>query len=139
MIKEIAFGNNLITFKSSGATPILYKQTFKEDLIVLQKELAKKRDELQKIKNKDTNKDTDEYYNSAFDVKEVTETMIQQLAFIMWVEGNFKDEELFKQLTQVKYIEFLMMFDINDLLIKGADILAIYNNNSKTLSKPKNE
>lgn len=135
MIKEIAFGNNQITFKSSGATPILYKQTFKEDLIVLQKELAKKRDELQKIKNKDT----DEYYSSAFDVKEVTETMIQQLAFIMWVEGNFKGEELFKQLTQVKYIEFLMMFDINDLLIKGADILAIYNNNSKTLSKPKNE
>lgn len=135
MIKEIAFGNNQITFKSSGATPILYKQTFKEDLIVLQKELAKKRDELQKIKNKDT----DEYYSSAFDVKEVTETMIQQLAFIMWVEGNFKGDELFKQLTQVKYIEFLMMFDINDLLIKGADILAIYNNNSKTLSKPKNE
>lgn len=135
MIKELIFGNNQIVFKSSGATPILFKQTFKEDVIIITRNLAKKREELKKIKDKES----EDYINLALEVEEITTPLIQQLAFVMWVEGNFKGEEVYSQLTQPKYIDFLMKFEVSELVMRGAEILAIYNNNTITLSKLKNE
>ena len=105
-------------FKASAATVILYRQLFKTDLLKDIGGASKKENDIDKA-------------NDATDA-------IQQLAFIMWCEGNYKDDEIFQNLTLNKYIAWLLQIDPFELTRAGKKIIALWRGNFKSNSEIKN-
>lgn len=105
-------------FKASAATAILYRQLFKTDLLTDIGDASKKDNDFDKA-------------NSFTDA-------IQQLAFIMWCEGNFKGSELYQNLTTDKYIEWLLQIDALDLTAAAGQVIALWRGNFKSNSEIKN-
>lgn len=120
MRQIVRLGDKEMEFKASAATPILYKQVFKSDLL---KDIGT----LKENKGDDTEKASQ------------TIDIFQQLAFIMYLEGNCSADDIWSKLSQQEYIRFLMSVDNNAIVSNATVFLAIYNGNTKTLSESKNE
>ena len=103
MEKTIKIGERELAFKSSAATNILYKRTFKEDILIKLSEYTKSLKEMKGLQEKinalrdDTTKTQDEVLaelNSIMqsDVYVSTQTFasetLPKLAFIMYLEAN---------------------------------------------------
>lgn len=118
MRKTMLFDGKETEFSSSGATPILYKQCFKQDLLKTSIDLRN---------NKDKND------------KELTMLdMIKQLAYIMYCEANYKD--VFNRLTFESYVKWLMDLSPNafDDTDTNLAIIQLWRGNSAGTSEPKN-
>lgn len=92
MRQTITFDGKEVEFQSSGATPVLYKQCFKKDLL---SDTSKLRD----IKGDDVEKGL-----SMLDI-------VMQLSYIMYCEANYKD--VFNRLNQESYMKWLMELSPN--------------------------
>lgn len=116
----VILGDKNVELSASAATPYLYKQLFKSDLLI----------DIKKLRDSSDDK---------IEVAGTTIDLFQQLTYIMYLEANFKVEELYHRMNVQEYIRFLMDIDNNAIIQKAREILAIYNGNSKTLSEAKNE
>lgn len=119
MVEKIKIGEKEMEFKSSAATPILYKKLYKEDLLV---DLSS----LKGIKDK--------YQQGA----KMTE-LVDQLAYIMYAEANLSANELFMKLNLNDYIAWLMSIETAELEKNSASIIKLYQGNTSTTSTTKNE
>ncbi len=107
MTGTIQIGDKSITFCGNAATPIRYKQVFRQDLLMSFKGMSP--DGL----------DTD---------------LILQLAFIMAEQAEGTD---FNSVTFDAYVDWLEQFEENDILQAMPDIVNLWMNNSKASVKAK--
>lgn len=150
----IELGNNTYNLNCSAATPLLYKQLYKEDFIRTNqriRELNQKQEKILKtLKAKNEGADENElkriavsdpdYMEVTIQLNEIVEPMVQQLAYIMYLEGTFKIDEIYQRLDMKKYIEFLLSVGPDEFKTKGKLILNLYNKNNNTSeSNPKKD
>ena len=147
MIRKIIVGNDAQNFKCSAATSILYKRLFGQSLtgemtkIVqlsnnakeLQAKLAtikdENREELVELLANDT---------SLVDLSNMTNELIPQMAYIMWLEANKPQREVFAGLTQDAYIMWLSGFESDALINASAEFFELWNATGNTHSNLKN-
>lgn len=151
MYKKIEIKGKDVDFKCSAATSILYKRLFGKSLSAEVTEMAnesakayKMLEQLNKLKeNKDEN--TEEILNLLADnpalvsVTEKTEKIGPQMAYIMWLEANKPQRELFQCLTEDAYISWLSDFDKGDMANVYTELLEFWNGSNKSYSKLKNQ
>lgn len=153
MEKTIKLGDKDVALKSSAATNILYKRAFGEDILVMLSSYTKNLKELQRLKA-DVDKVKEDPNKSQEEILEVMQGMMNsdafkttqlfanetlpKLAYIMYLEANFKMNEIFKALTEEKYLEWLLNFSQDDLLDVTGEVMNIWSAGAKTHSKPKN-
>lgn len=153
MEKKINIGDKEISLKSSAGTNILYKKAFGEDIIVKLSSYTKNLKELKSLKaevdkvKEDPDKSDEELLETMnkmmnSDAFIATQTFanetLPKLAYIMYLEANFKMNEIFKALTEEKYLEWLLNFSQDDLLDVTSEVMDLWGKGAKTHSKPKN-
>ena len=150
MFKKITIDGKEVDFKCSAATSILYKRLFGKslstDIADMAKESAvayKMLDELNKLQeNKEENKEAIlnllAENQSLVQVTEKTEKIGPQMAYIMWLEANKPQRDLFQCLTEEEYIKWLSGFDKSDMAGVYSDLLNLWNSTNKNYSKLKN-
>jgi hypothetical protein len=152
MYKKIAIDGKDVDFKCSAATSILYKRLFGKSLsteiTALANESAKAYkmlDQLNKLKeNKDENTeailDLLSENPALINVTQTTEKIGPQMAYIMWLEANKPQRELFQSLTDDAYILWLSNFDKGDMTTVYTELLNFWNSaNNKSYSSLKNQ
>lgn len=77
---------------------------------------------------------------SLVSVTEKTEKIGPQMAYIMWLEANKPQRELFQCLTEDAYISWLSDFDKGDMTTVYTELLNFWNStNNKSYSSLKNQ
>lgn len=158
MFKKIEIGNKEVDFKCSAATSILYKRLFGKSLTEevtalagLSQQAFALRDKWEKINIEteglsDTEKEekTKELVdllssdNSILELATKTENLAPQMAYIMWLEANKPQREVFAGLTYEDYVTWLSNFDQQDLTQASGDLLDLWNRSNKQNGKLKN-
>lgn len=108
MTKEIKIGGNTYAFTANGATPLFYKEFFKNDLLQLMQTKGES-------------------------ITIATEN-IPELAFIMHKQAENAD---MMKLTRNDYIEFLSQFAPMDLTVSSKEIFMVYLGDSVQMVEPK--
>lgn len=131
MRQTLKFNGVETEFSSSAATPILYKQVFKSDLLVQFAELSKKYKDEKKKKAEKKEKEVSEIDLEFLD-------MVKKLTYIMRAEAV--GGSLFNTLTYDGFIKWLMSLEPNafDDGVFNAQIVALWNGNTKSFSESKN-
>jgi hypothetical protein len=153
MEKVITINEKEIRFKSSAATNILYKRTFKNDVLVKITAYTKNLKELKNIQARITELKNDESKSKEEIASEMT-TLVQsdvmneltafssdilpRLAYIMYLEANEEQRTIFSKLNEEAYLGWLMEMDQDDLTSITGEIMTIWLAGAKTTSKPKN-
>ena len=153
MEKVITINEKEIRFKSSAATNILYKRTFKDDVLVKITAYTKNLKELKNIQARITELKNDESKSKEEIASEMT-TLVQsdvmneltafssdilpRLAYIMYLEANEEQRTIFSKLNEEAYLGWLMEMDQDDLTSITGEIMTIWLAGAKTTSKPKN-
>ena len=153
MEKTINIGEREMTFKSSAATNILYKRTFKEDILVKLAEYTKNLKEMQILKDKVDALKTVEGKSQEEILAELNAIMqsevyistqtfasetLPKLAFIMYLEANEKIGTIFTKLNEENYLAWLLTIDQDELLTVTGEVMDIWQAGAKTHSKQKN-
>ena len=153
MEKTIELSNKEMKFKSSAATNILYKRAFKEDILIKLTAYSKDIKEYKAIQAKvealraDTSKSKEEIAtemaslmsSDIFDsIAMFSNETLPKLAYIMYLEGNEKTENIFSSLSEDKFLAWLMTIDQDDLLTVTGQVMELWQNGAKGTSKPKN-
>jgi hypothetical protein len=159
MFKKIIIGNKEVDFKCSAATSILYKRLFGKSLTEEVSALAKMSQNAFKLKDKwesmlaeITEETTDEEKekrqqeivellasdDSLTQMASMTENLTPQMAYIMWLEANKPQREVFAGLTDEAYLLWLSSFDKSDLSDASSELLGLWNSSNKQNSKLKN-
>lgn len=122
MITSLYFENEELKLKSSAATPILFRQMFKVDLL---KSI---------IQMKSIDKD------SVMEDGEGLEFLdfIKELAFIMNIEATVPSTEVFQKLNMENYLAFLLSFDEQMFTSNSAQIIKVWTGSSAGMSEQKN-
>lgn len=109
MFRELQIGEKTVGMAANAATPYRYKQVFGEDLLP---------------------------YFSGKRSEEDQSLMIQQLAYVMAMQAEGND---FKKTNFETFLAWSTQFGPMDMIGRkvAAEILAVYTENTKTLSKPK--
>lgn len=152
MYKKIAIDGKDVDFKCSAATSILYKRLFGKSLSSEITDMAKQSaeayrmlDELTKLQeNKEENQEAILELlaeNPALTkVTETTEKIGPQMAYIMWLEANKPQRELFQCLTDDAFVLWLSSFDKGDMSNVYSELLNFWNaSNNKSYSNLKNQ
>lgn len=153
MKKTITLNEKEMTFKSSAATNILYKKAFGDDIIIKLTSYTKNLKELKNMQERiaeiraDSSKTQEEILaemqnmmnSEAFVVSQTfTNETFPKLAYIMWLEANESQREIFNKLNEEGYLAWLMEINQDDLLAVTGQVLEIWREGSRTTSKPKN-
>ncbi|MBP5311740.1 MAG: hypothetical protein J6112_02770 [Clostridia bacterium] len=151
MYKKIEIKGKDVDFKCSAATSILYKRLFGKSLSAEVTEMAnesakayKMLEQLNKLQE-NKNENTEAILNlladnpSLVSVTEKTEKIGPQMAYIMWLEANKPQRELFQCLTEDAYISWLSDFDKGDMTNVYSELLNFWNGTNKSYSNPKNQ
>ena len=115
MYADVKIGDKGIPMLSNAATAILYKQIFKQDLLVFMDRLGKA--------------------SEAGKMIEGANDVILQLAYVMATQA---EKTGFRDKNFETYIEWLCQFEPLEIEAAAADIFAVYKANTRTASKPKN-
>ena len=108
MYREITVGTQSIPMKANAATPIRYRNVFKQDVL----------NELQTVGDN---------YSIAIDT-------ISRLAFIMAKAADGSD---MNKLNDDMYVEWLEQFETFDITNAAEEIVGLYVGNAETLSEVK--
>lgn len=152
MYKKIAIDGKDVDFKCSAATSILYKRLFGKSLSAEVSSMAnesakayKMLDQLTKLQE-NKNENTEAILEllsenpALINVTETTEKIGPQMAYIMWLEANKPQRELFQSLTDDAYILWLSNFDKGDMTTVYTELLNFWNSaNNKSYSSLKNQ
>lgn len=136
MITNISFRNSKVfTFQASAITPILYKKMFKSDLLM---DLTKLSQFRAKLKTDDEAEEDEEMMNLKLEFLGFATEFFNQLAYIMYLQGNFKPDEIWRKLELTNFWEFISNFENNEILEQSETLIALYNGNIETTSELKN-
>lgn len=144
MIKKIELGGKEIEFKASAVTSILYKRTFKQDLTSEFSNYVKKYKVVKSLQedilNKDENEKIDVISHNAeiLELSNSAQELFPQLAYIMYLEANVEQREIFKKLNEEDFIFWLSQFETADFQSHFSDFMNMWNENAHTSVKPKN-
>ena len=144
MIRAIEIGGKEIEFKASAVTSILYKRAFKKDLTSEFSEYVKKYRLVKALKddieNKDENEKIDVLSKNAeiLELSNAAQELFPQLAYIMYLEANVEQREIFKKLSEEEFIFWLSQFETADFQNHYSDFMEMWNSNAHTSVKPKN-
>ena len=151
MYKKIEIKGKDVDFKCSAATSILYKRLFGKSLsaevTAMAKESAKAYKMLEQLNKLQENKDENteailellSENPALINVSQTTEKIGPQMAYIMWLEANKPQRELFQCLTEDAYISWLSDFDKGDMANVYSELLEFWNGSNKSYSKLKNQ
>lgn len=153
MKKVITLGDKEIAFKSSAATNILFKRTFREDITLLLQSYTKDMKELKVMQAKIADLRADETKTQEEVLAAMGELMqsevfikassfqsetLPKLAFIMHLEATETVDNLFNKLNESEYLIWLMTIDQNDLSQVTSEVMDIWRAGAQVTSKPKN-
>ena len=153
MKKTIKLNETEMTFKSSAATNILYKKAFGDDILVKLTSYTKNLKELKNMQARiaelraDSSKTQEEILaemqnmmnSEAFIVSQTfANETLPKLAYIMWLEANESQREIFNKLNEESYLAWLMEINQDDLLAVTGQVMEIWQAGARTTSKPKN-
>lgn len=151
MYKKIEIKGKDVDFKCSAATSILYKRLFGKSLsaevTAMANESAKAYKMLEQLNKLQENKDENteailellSENPALINVSQTTEKIGPQMAYIMWLEANKPQRELFQCLTEDAYISWLSDFDKGDMANVYSELLEFWNGSNKSYSKLKNQ
>lgn len=150
MNKKIEIGGKEIEFVASAATPILFKRTFGKDLTSEFSQYIKNYKDVKKLREDLTISDDDPDDVRDKKIEELTNNPIitqlsmmaldlfPKLAYIMFLEANVEQRELFRKLSEDDFIMWLMNYDSNDIQNHIPDFMGLWAENSRTSVKQKN-
>lgn len=150
MNRKIEIGGKEIEFIASAATPILFKRTFGKDLTSEFSQYIKNYKEVKKLREDLTISDDDPDDVRDKKIEELTNNPIitqlsmmaldlfPKLAYIMYLEANVEQRELFRKLSEDDFIMWLMNYDSNDIQNHIPDFMGLWAENSRTSVKQKN-
>jgi len=145
MIRKINVGNKDEDFKCSAATSILYKRLFGISLTTEITKLATITKSAEEVRKKLSNlqgQDLVDLLANDTSLVDLTNTMTQivpQMAYIMWLEANKPQKEVFRALTQEDYILWLSEYEPNDLVTASGEFIDLWNATDRTYSLLKNQ
>lgn len=117
MLKSINVGKQPLELLSNGATPIRYKLTFKNDLMV----------------------ELNQMNNGKKDEAEVVD-IVSRLAYIMAQQAQSQttgDKSIITKMSFDNYIEWLENFEAMDFIFASTEVINLYLGQSEGDSKPK--
>lgn len=117
MLKSINVGKQPLELLSNGATPIRYKLTFKNDLMV----------------------ELNQMNNGKKDEAEVVD-IVSRLAYIMAQQAQAQttgDKSIITKMSFDNYIEWLENFEAMDFIFASTEVINLYLGQSEGDSKPK--
>lgn len=150
MNKYITLGGKDIEFKASAVTSILYKRTFGQDLTTIFSEYVKNYKEVKKINEQYAIEDGDSDEVIAekraaissdpiiLQFSMMSMELFPKIAYIMYLEANVEQRELFRKLNEDDFIMWLGQFEKNEIQEHTVDFMNLWNGNAKTSVKPKN-
>lgn len=150
MNRKIEIGGKEIEFIASAATPILFKRTFGKDLTSEFSQYIKNYKDVKKLREDLTISDDDPDDVRDKKIEELTNNPIitqlsmmaldlfPKLAYIMYLEANVEQRELFRKLSEDDFIMWLMNYDSNDIQNHIPDFMGLWAENSRTSVKQKN-
>ena len=150
MYKKINIDGKSVDFKCSAATNILYKRLFGKSLSTEIASMAtlsssaykmiEKLNKLQENKEENNEKILDllAENTSIVDLTDRTEKIGPQMAYIMWLEANKPQRELFQSLTEEAYILWLTSFEKGDMSNVYTELMNLWTDTNKTNSNLKN-
>lgn len=150
MNRKIEIGGKEIEFIASAATPILFKRTFGKDLTAEFSQYIQNYKEVKKLREDMTISEDDSDDVKDKKIEELTNNPIisqlsmmamdlfPKLAYIMYLEANVEQRELFRKLSEDDFVMWLMNFDSADLQNHISDFMSLWSGNSRTSVKQKN-
>lgn len=153
MEKVITLNEKEMKFKSSAATNILYKKAFKDDVLVKITAYTKNLKELKNIQarvaelKEDTTKSKEEIASEMTalvqsdvmnELTAFSSEILPRLAYIMYLEANAEQRNIFQKLNEEAYLGWLMEMNQEDLTSITGEIMSIWLAGAKNTSKPKN-
>ncbi len=109
MFGTVQIGEKAVPFKASGATPLFFKNIFKDDLL----------NSFTKLSDEDVGTSAD---------------LLCKLAYVMNAQAEKKN---MSELNFESFAEWIDQYDPNDIPEKGAEIIEIYAGNLQTGSSAK--
>lgn len=119
MRQEIKIGDKTIAMTCNAASPVIYRQVFKQDLLVFLQGMIKARQESDAL-------------------PEGTSEMFSRLAYVMAMQAEKNTGDCFRSLSFDGYLEWLTDFAPLDIEQAGPDIMNLYYATENTTSKAKN-
>lgn len=119
MRKDVKIGDKTIAMTCNAASPVIYRQVFKQDLLVFLQGMLKARQKKQEL-------------------PEGTSEMFGCLAYIMAKQAEKTTAECFRELSFDDYLEWLTGFAPLEIEQAGPDIMNLYYATENTTSKAKN-
>ncbi len=148
MFRQINVGGKDVKFQCSAATQVLYKRLFGKSLPSEMGKLAeagqkaqKMTEKLAELREEDNNEKVIELLaedNSIMDLSAMTQEIVPQIAYIMWLEGNCQQRDVFQGLTQEGFVSWLTNWEPQDLINSSAEFFELWNGTNKTNSNLKN-
>lgn len=153
MEKVITLNEKEMKFKSSAATNILYKKAFKDDVLVKITAYTKNLKELKNIQarvaelKEDTTKSKEEIASEMTalvqsdvmnELTAFSSEILPRLAYIMYLEANAEQRNIFQKLNEEAYLGWLMEMNQEDLTSITGEIMSIWLAGAKNTSKQKN-
>ena len=149
MFRQINVGGKDVKFQCSAATQVLYKRLFGKSLPSEMGKLAeagkaakKMQERLAELREGEDNNqkilDLLAEDNSVMELSSMTQEIVPQLAYIMWLEGNCQQRDVFQGLTQEGYVSWLTNWEPNDMINASSEFFELWNGTNKTNSNLKN-
>lgn len=110
----VKIGSVEVGMLANAASPVIYKQIFKEDFLKIMNELQTAGNEVEGV------------------------NLFGKMGFVMAMQDSKRLEELMS-VSFNDYVKWLTQFEPNDLLMAAVDIATLYNKQETALSKEKKE
>ena len=119
MRKDVKIGDKTIAMTCNAASPVIYRQVFKQDLLVFLQGMIKARTKTNEL-------------------PDGTGEMFSRLAYIMAMQAEKTTAECFRELSVDGWLEWLTEFAPLEIEQAGPDIMNLYYATESTTSKAKN-
>lgn len=151
--KNIEINGELIRFKASAATKILYHQLFKKDLADEIAEYIRRNQDMQAVraglvKAQEMPDDDPAKVQALADVLaspayneylEFTKRFFSQFAYITYLEANEKEpRDVFAKLSKDEFLLWLMNYDSGAFYTNATAFITLWRENESHSSNPKN-
>lgn len=124
MIREITSGNEVLRFKCSAGTGILFRKAFGKDVT---REYSKFISLKDKLKNIDPESITEEEAEMLTTISETSEELSRELSFVMYAEANKSLDEVMDYVSDNNnYFKYLCGIESDWLKAHSMEFLTMY-------------
>lgn len=133
MIREITSGNEVLRFKCSAGTGILFRKAFCKDVT---REYSKFISLKDKLKNIDPESITEEEAEMLTTISETSEELSRELSFVMYAEANKSVDEVMDYVSDNNnYFKYLCSIESDWLKAHSMEFLTMYMNSGMSKIK----